>query len=104
MDWQVVKEKVYPKGPQRRNNPFRNRFYGYRQTDLVLPDGRPATYHGVLIPNCVHLVAIEDDLTTYLVRQDRPNARRSGSLVVPKTLELPGGFAKDGLSLEDAVQ
>ncbi len=104
MDWKILREKVMPRGARRRDNPFRNRFYGYRQTDLELPDGRKATYHGVLIPECVHIVALEDDLTTYLVRQSRPNARQAGSLVIPKTLELPGGFAKEGLTLEAAAQ
>jgi hypothetical protein len=88
-EWRVENVSSFPKG----DNPLGNRFYGYNVTDLTLPDGRPATYHGIDVGPCVHVVAVADDETTFLVRQSRPNARQRGSLVVPRTLELPGGFA-----------
>ena len=91
--WSVRSDQNYPAG----TNPFGNRFYGYRSTNLILPDGRQATYHGVVIPDCIHVVAMEDDLTTYLVRQFRPNARANRATDIPQTLELPGGFQKPGL-------
>jgi hypothetical protein len=97
--WRVTGEEVYPKG----NNPLDNHFYGYRKTHLLLPDGRDATYHGLVVPECVHTVAIEDDLTTYAVWQKRPNVRKVGQTDVPKTLELPGGFSTGGLSLAESA-
>lgn len=97
--WQIKSETVYPAG----SNPFDNRFYGYRSTDLILPDGRPATYHGVTIPDCLHIVAVEKDLTTYLVRQSRPNARALSGTAIPETLELPGGFKKAGIEMAAAA-
>src|SRR5882757_416607 len=99
-DWTVTGETVWPKG----DNPFGNRFYGYRETNLVLPDGRLATYFGNLVGHCVHAVAVEDDLTTYLVRQSRPNVRAIGQMTVPITLELPGGFADPDLGLEGSAR
>jgi len=63
---------------------------------LSLPDGRSATYYGVVVLDCVHVVALEKDETTYLVRQRRPNARAPGAADIPETLELPGGFADPG--------
>ena len=98
-EWLVTGETVHPKG----GNPLGNRFYGYRQVDLVLPDGRPATYHGVDIGWCVHVVALEEDETTYLVRQRRPNVMPVGGRSVPKTLELPGGFADLSLTLDESA-
>jgi hypothetical protein len=89
--WRATSEELFPKG----ENPFGNKFYGYRKTALDLPDGRNATYHGVLVSPCVHVVALENDETTYLVRQSRPNARQIGELAVPITLELPGGFGDE---------
>jgi hypothetical protein len=98
--WRVNDEIIYPSG----NNPFNNRFYGYRDVHLTLPDGRLATYHGVVVPPCVHIVAVENDGTSYLVRQDRPNVMEPGAREVPQTLELPGGFARPELSLEGSAQ
>lgn len=99
-DWILRREEILPKG----ENPLGNSFYGYRRADFVLPDGRTATYHGVIIPACVHILAVEDDLTTYLVRQKRPNVRRVGQLVVPETLELPGGFSDPELGVEASAR
>jgi 8-oxo-dGTP pyrophosphatase MutT (NUDIX family) len=93
--WSVKRESVYPKG----NNPFGNPFYGYRKIDLTLPEGREASYYGVVVPPCVHVVALEDDETTYLVRQQRPNTMPLGGTSVPETLELPGGFAHPAQTL-----
>jgi len=87
-EWQVTKEEVFPK----RKNPLDNPFYGYRRLGVKLPDGRDARYHGVVVPDCVHVVALEDDETTYLVRQSRPNAMPVGNTEIPRTWELPGGF------------
>jgi 8-oxo-dGTP pyrophosphatase MutT (NUDIX family) len=97
--WKVRSEEVLPQG----DNPLGNAFYGYRRSELSLPEGQSATYHGVIVPPCVHVVAIEDDLTTYLVRQKRPNARAAGSIVIPHTLELPGGFATDVSDLDGSA-
>ena len=97
--WKITGEITYPKG----ENPLDNRFYGYRSTDFDLPDGRKARYHGVLVPTCGHIVAVETDLTTYLVRQNRPNARAMHSSTIPKTLELPGGFMNPNASWFDAI-
>jgi ADP-ribose pyrophosphatase len=97
--WQIAGEQIYPKG----DNPFDNRFFGYRRTDLVLPDGRSATYHGVLVGDIVHAVPIDDDLTTYLIRQHRPNARANGSSDVPCLLELPGGVVEPKLGIEQSL-
>jgi len=98
--WKVTGERIYPKG----DNPLDNRFYGYRETTLLLPDGRSAIYHGLVVPDCVHVVAIEDDETTYLVRQSRPNVRAIGQRAVPETLELPGGFSEPDLGLIGSAQ
>lgn len=87
--WSVEQEQVFEKG----NNPFDNPFYGYRTLDLLLPDGRRATYFGCIVGDCVHVVALEDDETTYLVRQSRPNVMKVGANEIPETWELPGGFA-----------
>jgi 8-oxo-dGTP pyrophosphatase MutT (NUDIX family) len=89
MSWRISNETVYPKG----DNPLGNKFYGYRSTELVLPDGRPATYHGVIVSPCVHIVTFDNEGKTHLVQQSRPNARRLGPTVIPTTLELAGGFA-----------
>ncbi len=97
--WQVTGEKTYPAG----SNPMGNDFYGYRQSEILLPDGRKANYHGILVGSCVHVVAVEDDLTTYLVFQHRPNARAVGSSDIPKTTELPGGFVTGGLDAQTAA-
>ena len=40
---------------------------------------------------------------TYLVRQLRPNALERGGLIIPETLELPGGFASPNLTLEQSA-
>jgi len=94
MSWSVTGSENFPKG----DNPMGNRFYGYRKVDLSLPDGRKATYHGVDVGACVHTVGIDEDETTYFVRQPRPNIW-SGSDPIPYTLELPGGFADPELTL-----
>lgn len=99
-NWTVSRETILPKG----DNPMGNNFYGYRKVDLDLPDGRTATYHGVIPGDCVHVLAVEDDLTTYLVRQKRPNALPAGGRIVPVTLELPGGFARQKLGLETSAR
>lgn len=88
-EWYVKGLTRYPKG----HNPLGNSFYGYLRVDLTLPNGQPATYHGVDVGPCVHTVAVADDETTFFVRQPRPNTMPAGSLVVPRLLELPGGFA-----------
>ncbi len=88
-NWSVEREKIFPKG----DNPFGNHFYGYRELVIGLPDGRKATYNGSIVQACVHVVALESDETTYLVRQSRPNVMAVGARNVPETLELPGGFA-----------
>jgi hypothetical protein len=93
--WCVDREVIYPAGANGQN-PFGNRFFGYRKTFLTLPDGQQARYHGVLVGPCVHVAALEPDGTIYLVKQKRPNARQPGSdEEVPETLELPGGFVKE---------
>jgi 8-oxo-dGTP pyrophosphatase MutT (NUDIX family) len=97
--WKIVGEKLYPKD----DNLFGNRFYGYRSTKLKLPDGADAEYHGVVVGPCVHVVAVEEDSTTYLVRQSRPNARALGDDTIPETLELPGGFQEEGSDAESAA-
>lgn len=97
--WLIVGEHVHG----RRDNPFDNPFYGYRRTDIVLPDGRPATYHGVLVGDMVHALPIEDDLTVHLVVQHRPNARRHDELEIPVVLELPGGAADPRLGLHGSA-
>lgn len=94
-DWQVISERLYVPG----DNPLGNPFYGYRTTDLKLPDGRPATYHGILVGDIVHAVPLEDDLTIHLIRQPRPNARTLADRDVPTVLELPGGAADPVLGL-----
>lgn len=93
--WKVRSEDVYPAG----SNPFGNGFYGYRKTEVILTDGTPATYYGVLVGECTHIVALESDETMYLVRQLRPNAMRLGAKSVPYTLELPGGFVDENVPL-----
>lgn len=98
--WEVTKETAQPKG----ENVFGNRFYGYREVELRLPDGQPAKYFGVLVGACVHSVVLDDNLNTYLVKQSRPNAMEPGSGIVPVTWELPGGFAKDSQNLEASVR
>lgn len=98
--WSVSNEHTYPRG----DNPFGNAFYGYRTLDVSLPNNQQATYHGLLIGDCVHIVALEEDQTTYLIRQPRPNAMAAHSNQIPNTLELPGGFAPLGLSLESHAQ
>lgn len=97
--WRVIDETVHAKG----ENPMGNPFYGYRRSQLTLPDGRPATYHGVLIGDVVLAVPMEDDLTVHLIRQRRPNARALTDRDVPAVLELPGGGAHPGLSLAASV-
>jgi 8-oxo-dGTP pyrophosphatase MutT (NUDIX family) len=97
--WRVVGETVYPKG----DNPLGNPFYGYRTTDLVLPDGRSARYHGILVGDVVFAVPMEEDLTTHLIRQPRPNARAPLAADVPAYLELPGGSVHPGLGLAASV-
>ncbi len=99
-DWIVKSETVLPKG----DNPMENRFYGYRIFEFTLPDGQNATYFGLVVPNCVHVVAVEADETTHLVRQRRPNVMAVGALEVPETLELPGGFADPNITLEQSAQ
>lgn len=94
-DWQVNGERLYVPG----DNPLGNPFYGYRRTDLTLPDGRPATYHGILVGDIVLAVPMEDDLTIHLIRQPRPNARALADRAVPEVLELPGGAADPVLGL-----
>ncbi len=98
--WKVDSERLYPK----IDNPLGNFFYGYREIKLTLPDGQGANYFGVVVEKCVHVVALEDDDTTYLVRQSRPNVMEVGGRKVPETLELPGGFANPQMSLEDSAQ
>lgn len=98
--WSVAGKQVYPKG----ENPLDNDFYGYQVTELLLPNGQPARYHGIDVGDCVHVVAVEPDETTYLVRQKRPNVMAIGAKEVPETLELPGGFADPAKSLEDSAQ
>ncbi len=97
LTWKITDEKIYPAGD---GNPH----YDIRETDFELPDGRLATYYGALVRRCVHVIAVEDDadLTTYFVRQKRPNARKIGENqgIIPVTLELPGGFADNPLGLE----
>jgi len=88
-EWHSVGERSFP--PNR--NPFGNHFFGYITRNLTLPDGRAATYYGLDIPPCVHVVAIDPDETVYLIQQHRPNVMRIGETVVPVALELPGGFA-----------
>ena len=99
-NWKVEEEQILPKG----ENPLGNPFYGYRKIGLLLPDGRQATYHGLVVPECVHVVAVHDDETTFLVRQSRPNVMSVGATKVPETLELPGGFRNPNKSLEDSAQ
>lgn len=96
----MASERLFPKG----RNPFGNNFYGYLARELVLPDGQEATYHGLDIPPCVHIVAIDPDETTYLIRQDRPNVMRLGETIIPQVLELPGGFAKAHTPLPESAQ
>ena len=98
--WSVDRERVFPKG----DNPLENPFYGYRILDLTLPDSRLATYYGLIVPKCVHVVALEADETTYLVRQSRPNVMEIGASEVPETMELPGGFANPDTSMEESAQ
>jgi 8-oxo-dGTP pyrophosphatase MutT (NUDIX family) len=98
--WIVTGEEVFDAG----DNPLDNAFYGYRKTHLLLPDGKGATYHGIIVPDIVHVVAVEEDLTTYLVRQKRPNIRTVGQAGVPETLELPGGFVSPHLGQVDSAQ
>jgi 8-oxo-dGTP pyrophosphatase MutT (NUDIX family) len=101
-EWRVNKETIYPAGANGQN-PFGNRFYGYRKTYLTLPDGQQARYHGVLVGPCVHVGAVEDDGTIYLVKQRRPNVRAPGSgEPVPTLLELPGGFVGKNRTPEEA--
>lgn len=95
MNWSISGVEDFPKG----NNPLGNRFYGYKKRHITLPDGREAIYNGVAIGDCVHTVGVDDDETTYFVRQTRPNVQR-GTEAIPTTLELPGGFAIPELSLE----
>jgi hypothetical protein len=90
-NWHVAHRDFFARG----DNPFHNSFYGYQRTQLVLPDGSPAIYHGIDVGDCVHVVPLDDDLTTYLVRQKRPNLLRPGMTEVPETWELPGGFVGD---------
>lgn len=97
--WHIKSDVIYPAA----DNPFNNNFYGYRSTNLALPDGSEAIYHGVVMSDCLHIVAVEDDLTTYMVRQNRPNARIAGSDHIPQTLELPGGFQQAGLEKQAAA-
>lgn len=99
-EWKVTGDQIYPKG----DNPFGNRFFGYRSTSLELPDGRPAIYHGVTIEDIVHAVPIEDDMTTYLILQPRPNARRLNQPDVPRILELPGGVLNPVLGHTGSVE
>jgi hypothetical protein len=96
--WRITGEEVYPPGDNSR--------YDIRRTDFVLPNGDGAIYYGALVRPCVHIVAVEDDLTTYLVRQKRPNAREIGESQgkIPVTLELPGGFADNPLGLEASAR
>lgn len=96
--WKINQEHLFPKG----DNPLGNSFYGYRKIDLELPDGRSATYSGVDVSDCVHVVALEEDETTYLVRQSRPNAMPVGGADIPQTWELPGGFADKSSLVESA--
>lgn len=94
-NWEITGEEVF----DARNNPLDNPFYGYRRTKLRLPDGQRATYHGLIVSDTVHVVAVEDDLTTYLVRQKRPNAMGINQKDIPEVLELPGGFADERYDL-----
>jgi ADP-ribose pyrophosphatase len=94
-DWKVTRDRLYEPG----DNPLGNPFYGYRTTDLLLPDGRSATYHGILVGDIVHAAPLEDDLTIHLISQPRPNARTTADRDVPAVLELPGGAADPGLGL-----
>ncbi len=87
--WEIRGEGNMPK----ESNPIGNTFYGYRDTYILLPDGRKATYFGIVVRPCVLIVSIEDDLTTYFVRQKRPNARQVDQSDIPEFLELPGGLA-----------
>lgn len=75
-------------------NPLDNPLYGYTKTGIGLPDGRGVSYYGIDVGDCAHVVALEEDLTTYFVTQHRPNLLRSGMSDVPSTLELPGGFVR----------
>src|SRR5882724_1801578 len=99
-EWSITKETVLPPG----DNPLDNQHYGYRVLNLLLGDGQKAIYHGLVVPDCVHVVALEDDETTYLVRQSRPNVMPIGATTVPETLELPGGFAHPTVTLADSAQ
>ncbi|MGW5666923.1 NUDIX domain-containing protein [Micromonospora sp. NPDC003776] len=99
-DWQVVDETLYSKGA----NPLGNTFYGYRRTQLRLPDGRPAVYHGVILGEVVFAVPLEEDLTVHLVAQRRPNARTPAERDVPCVLELPGGGPDPSLSLAASAE
>jgi 8-oxo-dGTP pyrophosphatase MutT (NUDIX family) len=103
--WKVVDEELFPKS----DNPFDNPFYGYVVTHLDLPGGGNAKYFGIDVGDCVHVVPLEEDGTTYLVQQERPNIRKRtapklGPLAVPTVMELPGGFAKPGIPLIESAQ
>lgn len=98
-NWNLSNEKYFPKGDPAHTN----RFYGYIEREIELPDGKMATFFGVDVPPTGHIVALEDDLTTYMVRQKRPNLMRPSDTVVPTTLELPGGFLREDMTPEEAV-
>jgi len=99
MNWKITSNENYPPG----NNPLGNPFYGYQKTYVELPNGSQAKYYGIDVGSCVHIVAVEQDTTTYFVRQHRPNARMRGSNDIPVTLELPGGFASAEMGLVDSA-
>jgi len=101
-EWKVIGEELYRKGVDK--NPLGNKHYGYRKVFLELPDGREGVYFGVDVSRCVHIVPVEDDLTTYLVWQSRPNAMLPGGKKVPRFLEFPGGFRSRRLNLENSAQ
>ena len=94
-NWEIVTTQEFPPG----GNPLSNPFYGYTITDLIMPNGQPAQYHGLRVGDIVHAGVLEEDLTIHLVQQDRPNLRRAGQGTIPRTLELPGGFVKENLGL-----
>jgi 8-oxo-dGTP pyrophosphatase MutT (NUDIX family) len=98
-EWSLSSRRVHLRG----ENVFGNKFYGYAENEVGLPDGRTAKYFGLDVGPCVHVVGLTQDETTLLVRQKRPNLLRDGDMEIPTTLELPGGFAHPNRPLEESA-
>jgi hypothetical protein len=98
----VLSETITERGPFGVHNPW----YSYRlqQVELEGGEGAGAEYHGLVVGRIAQIVAIGEEDETYMVAQQRPNARPPGAQDIPVVTSFPGGFPNPDETMEQAAK